>query len=976
MLNRPKNLRNSSKGEYTELNTSFSSKTKQHNSFTITPKPIFQTQKPSINPPKPRNISQNDSKNSKLLPNDLKIDFEKLAEDHWSHRFRLSIHEKENTKLKMRLAQLIQEQDIDSTQEIPKLKTKIRKLQNKLINKEDQILLLKANIKSCKIKEQENDIESYIDEGKRLIFLLENVMNDYSNLNSSEYEGHKSLMAIELQSLRKENIQLSKSTTQTLHELDILKGKLRNLDKHKQKKGFKAKILKFKQKKSEGIKDLDHIIEEFNKTEKELTDKIYIEKNQGREKLIELEAYEKRISEQNRMISEMKQKFERFKIASKAKKNQTFMPMKFRDEVHIKLMNPPRLLVKINQILKKKKMLITVFLSLLDKNNNGLLHINSFFSGMKEYGQKLKPKHIQEISKLLGSSLTYIPLIKIEEMYEKYKYDNEYKSSSSEDESPIRKKSQQRTPSPPKAIVIPTYEAKRDSYRPLPSPVKEIETKPIPAVSVSEIMTILDEIKEKMYLSKLPKSKLITALFGYDFDPDEGISIEMLMEFLVKSHLNLTNGPIIRLLARFLLEPDGLKAIKENEIPKLRGTIRGMSRKLSRILPDWEVFSDSEIEAFRKLLDEQMKGSWKRIKKAFEDVDDEKLGCIEFLRMQNLLRNIEINFSERMNFWLMIELGVKSKQDRFEYRSFLKKYEELEPNFIIKDHEAVKLAESPKEVREPVMIETLRKLVGRVNETRDFCFSNTGLIISAEDFINLIYTIDIVIPPNVLMEITDEFSIQSNERFTKDIDMKGFINKLEELGLDKILLEKNSTAKNEDKEVTEEESDKIYEESYEEKYQEVIQNQGFSAKDSSEKGHLNKEKSSDDYLEENSQENPYTDDNKSFESYNQEESLKSRPLIENPEYPQDYEENASLNSPNLIPLSSKSKSKSSSYSNSSFKSSSSQHDLQKSHEASISYDEKFLSHSSTPGSEEKNIHLHSKNETELVFIEYGIHMPK
>ncbi|OMJ78553.1 hypothetical protein SteCoe_21616 [Stentor coeruleus] len=959
MLNRPKSHRYSSKGEYSEFNTSFSSKTKQNNSFTITPKPTFKTQKPSTNPSRQRNISQYDSKNSKPLSRDPKIDFEKLAEDHWNYRFRLSVHQEENTKLKMHLEQLIQEQDLESTQEIPKLKTKIRKLQSKLTYKEDQILKLKANIKSCKIKEQENDIESYIDEAKRLMFLLESVASDYSNINSSEYEGHKSHMAIELQSLRKENIQLSKSTTQTLHELDILKGKLKNLDKHKHKKGRKAKIIKFKQQKSQGIKDLNNIIEEYHKSEKELIEKIRIEKDHGKEKLIELEAYEKKISEQDRMISEMKQKFERFKNASKARKTLTFMPMKFRDEALIKLINPPRLLVKINQILKKKKMLVTVFLSLLDKNNNGLLHINAFFSGMKEYGQKIKPKHIQEISKLLGSSLTYIPLIKIEEMYEKYKYDNEYKSSSSEDELPIRKKSQQRTPSPPKPIIVSSYEVRKDSYRPLPSPVKEIEVKPIPAVSVNEIMGILDEIKEKMCLSKLPKSKLVTALFGYDFDPDEGISIEILMEFLVKSQLGLNNGPMVRLLARFLIEPDGLKAIKENEIPKLRGTIRGMSRKLIKILPDWDVFNDKDVDGFRKLLNDQMKSNWKKIKKAFEDDDDGKSGFIEFLRMQNLLRNLEVVFTEKMNFWLMMELGVKNKHDKFEYRSFLKNYEELEPNFIVKDHEAVKtIEESPKEIRESVMIETLRKLVDKINETKDFIFSNIDLTISAEDFINLIYAIDIVIPSNILMEITDEFSIESNERFTKVIDMKGFKCKLEELGLCKNLLENNGVVKKENKEKTSQDSDEIYKDYYEVKDQMSIHS-AKSSQSSSEKNFSNKKSPSNYIFEENSQENPYTDDNKSSESYSQEESPKS----EVSEYSPDHEDHDSLYSShsNSIPLSSPSKS-------------SLHHNLQASHESSISYDDQFLS--STPENIEKGVQLHSKNETELVFIEYGIHMPK
>lgn len=787
MLKYPRNHRTfSSNGDYVDQDTSIQSSHKPSYSFIIRTKSTGKTQRSPGLSLKLKNVHK--TRFSKIMPKKYSFDHEKLSDDHWASRLKTSIFEEENFKLRNRLAELIQLQEIESNREIPKIKKKIRKLQNKLISREDEHLALKANIKSSNITEYENKIQNSLEEAKRLMYLLGKITSENPFIHFGESEGHKSQISNELQMLRKENLHLNKLTTQALHDLDILKTKLSTLEKHKQKKILKAKIGKFKIQKLEVQKMSDKLIEEFSITENDLSSKIFIQQEIHNNKLNELDLNERRLILQEKMINDMKQKLEMFKLASKAKRTQTFMSLKIREEVFTKLMNPPRLLVKIDQVLRKKKMIIAVFLSLIDKNNSGLMHMNAFIAGMKTYGLKIKPRHINEISKLLGSDFTYIPLRKIEEMFDKYKYDNAYKSSSSEDEGPKGMKNRKNHVVAPVVIIPP--EVKKEEVKPLPSPIKVIE-KTMPFVSVCELTGVLDEIKEKMYLSRLPKSKLVTALFGYDFDPDEGITIEPLMDFLSKSHLNLKNDHNNRLLARFLLESEGLKTIKESEIPKLKGTIRDFSRKLARILPDWEVFSDSEIETFRNILNTQMMKNYKRIVKAIEDIDKAQEKKIEFIRFQNLLRNLDINFSERMNFWIMMELGLKVKQDKFEYSSFLKKFDENEQSLNVKDLGFGRMNKSPRDSKGSIVVESLKSLVNRLNHTHNSCFFKIEDNLTAEEFTKLLYKVDMVIPPNTINTFINEFSVQGNRKSGKEIDMKSFSKKLKEAGLEEFVEEKN-----------------------------------------------------------------------------------------------------------------------------------------------------------------------------------------
>lgn len=787
MFKNPRNNRTfSSNSDYIDLDPPLLSIPKQNCSFIIHTKSASKSHRMQRPLSELKYASNHKSKFSKYLPKDHSFDHERLSEDHWSCQLRAGLIEEENFKLKNRLNELIQDQELESNQELVKIKKKIRKLQHKLISREDQILALKTAIKSPKIPEYENMIKNSIDEANKLMHLLKKLDSQTNAKHFGVCEGRKSGIATELQALRKENFLLKKHSGQAYHDLEILKAKLYTLENRKQKKIIKAKIAKLTKEKLEITKIYEKIDEDFNKTEKELTEKVQKEMRIEEAKIKELDENDRRIIEQERVINDMKQKMEALKLASKAKRTMTFMSIKIREEVLIKLMNPPRLLVKINQILKKKKMLITVFLSLLDKNNNGLMHPLAFMARMKDYGLKVKARHLQELSKLLGTNFNYIPLRKIEEMFDKYKYDNEFISSSSEDEGPAARKSYQKPPSPP-LIIVPSHikepkdENNTNSFDNPNDQSKPIE-KILPCVTINDITEILEEIKDKMIVFKLPKNKLFSMLFGYDFDPDEGIGLNEFVDYLEKSPLDLQNRDQNTLLTRYIIEPERMKNIKESEIYKLKGTIREFCRKLARTLPEWEIFSDGDIAIFKKFLNENLRKCYKDILRTVKKIDEKQEQKVRFSEFLYLLKDFDIDFSEKMNSWMMLELGIKNKQDKFEYMKFLQEYEENENKLDVKDKIIERVSRSPN-ARGSVMFENLKGLVNKINETSNFGFSKVDPVISNEKFAELIYEVDENIDINALSAISDRFSVNNSGKNTREIDVKGFVNILKELGL-------------------------------------------------------------------------------------------------------------------------------------------------------------------------------------------------
>jgi hypothetical protein len=193
---------------------------------------------------------------------------------------------------------------------------------------------------------------------------------------------------------------------------------------------------------------------------------------------------------------------------------------------------------------------MSVFLSLLDKNNNGMINLETFLNGISQYGKKIKRKHLDEVFTMIGTQLNYIPVTKFDELYENYRFVADYQTSSDEEVKSPKKpeKIEKKTLSPePKKENI---EIKKTPPLAAIKP-KEIIIKSIPAVKVTELQNILLEIKLKMMSSKLLKNKLIQSLFGTSFDPDVSINFSQLFDYLSNSGLKLQNKEELKLLQNF-----------------------------------------------------------------------------------------------------------------------------------------------------------------------------------------------------------------------------------------------------------------------------------------------------------------------------------------------------------------------------------------------------------------------------------------
>ena len=153
MYRRSKIIRNNiaDSAETQENGSNVNTKLKVNTSFTIiNNQKVIERQNKTPNSIRNRIAIQLDSKALKKPQKDILFDNERLIEENIAYKLQVSENEEENLKLKERLFQLLKEQDQDSSTKIPKLKKKIRDLQQKSFAVEEELFKLKENIKPCK----------------------------------------------------------------------------------------------------------------------------------------------------------------------------------------------------------------------------------------------------------------------------------------------------------------------------------------------------------------------------------------------------------------------------------------------------------------------------------------------------------------------------------------------------------------------------------------------------------------------------------------------------------------------------------------------------------------------------------------------------------------------------------------------------------------------------------------------------------
>ncbi|CAG9327996.1 unnamed protein product [Blepharisma stoltei] len=397
---------------------------------------------------------------ARLRPKNIPMDKERLYDENMALKMKINSLSEDIVILKTKLNQSEREiikkegffgdtknrgdkfsaQNLKSVHLITSLKQTIKELRLQLQAKDEDIMLLRKNLKSTKQSELEVEIQAYIDECTRLRHHLEEVMQQRDAGNSQgfgnfEEQNYQQLAMIN--NLKKENAELTNNLNQTKEEALRWREKATELERNKKKRptskkteinNLKTEIQHLKMKLTNGEQEINQKdseakseIEKFAKANQELAQKSQIS--------------ESKLKEQSAIIEQLRTQVSNLqKEMQKAHRTTPYVDTSGSHMIQ-KMGNPPKLFKLINQVITKKRMLITVFLSLLDTNNNGYIEIEEFIRGMKLHGQHVKKKHIEDaMREVTGKVSNFIHLRTLEDAFERYEYSNSPLSVSSGDE--------------------------------------------------------------------------------------------------------------------------------------------------------------------------------------------------------------------------------------------------------------------------------------------------------------------------------------------------------------------------------------------------------------------------------------------------------------------------------------------------------------------------------------------------------------
>jgi hypothetical protein len=398
----------------------------------------------SIFPESVLNTSRNPSQKSSTNTKSCFYDVETLFDENLALKIKLDKLKNERQVLLQRVVQADDYSGVKTEQQKQKIlyivkpknslmekRKKLKILKEKLEEKDEKLQKLKLHTKNWKSIDTENQIKAKVLECLRLKDKLEVVLSMQRIQNQSYLLDTYNFNTNLIEKLKISNFDYFKALEITNNELKQFKGSLTNLvGSLNQKKIIKLKkkqkIKKLK-KKLLGLKKIYFKQqEEFHSKEKALVADVSAQKNLLEEKeLIMLSLLEKS-NKKKELIENFQKLNSRHNMIMRAN-----TVKELGTEILNKFPNPPKFFKKIHEILLNKNMMIEVFLSLIDKNNNSHITIDEIY---QKFGQqfKIKIKHINHAIKIIGCNEKYIPLVLIQEWYYKYDYSCKEKSSSSD----------------------------------------------------------------------------------------------------------------------------------------------------------------------------------------------------------------------------------------------------------------------------------------------------------------------------------------------------------------------------------------------------------------------------------------------------------------------------------------------------------------------------------------------------------------
>jgi hypothetical protein len=372
----------------------------------------------------------------------LKVNNNSLRDENMKLKTRINALEKEV----LRFGELLEGQSGDkfshpTSHLVTSLKQSVKDMKSELKQREEEIAEFKKNIKTTRTAELEVELQAYIDECTRLRHHLEEILSrqtELMNLDTPFVQGPPQGAAIS--SLQMDNQAITQQLEQTLQELDRWKERAKDLEKkaNKVKKSpdrqlkadftkLKSELEKVEKQKAEVAASFE---EEKGRYSKEFTTKDeHIRKLQGR--LSEAEssglALQKQHQEQQLELRSLRNQL------VEMQRELVVISKRFGQEMK-GAAKPARVFEKIHRYVGQKNILLSVFLSLLDKNNKGTLDARELLAGLKKHGIGARLEQVEEAVLVASGGRMVVTLAQLESQYERYDFGELYESSSEEEE--------------------------------------------------------------------------------------------------------------------------------------------------------------------------------------------------------------------------------------------------------------------------------------------------------------------------------------------------------------------------------------------------------------------------------------------------------------------------------------------------------------------------------------------------------------
>ena len=256
-----------------------------------------------------------------------------------------------------------------------------------------------------------------------------------------------------------------------------------------------------------------------------------------------------------------------------------------------KLPNPPKFFIRLHQIISKKNMIVAVFLSLIDKENKGMLTRDEILKIFENSPQKIAIKYIENAIRLMGCTDKYIPLRKVEEWYEKYDYDEaEFLTSEFSDFESNTKKNEKKCSSEN------TRTPKSGIFEQSSINLRSLTNEELSSINqdTQEISQIFEEIATKMEILGLPKTKLAETLLETT-EKKKFFSYFDLEKKMKTSRIQFSSLSFIDVLIKFIF------SIKCEEI-----SLQDIQDILCSNIRDWTVLEYDNILSIKLLIHKKM----------------------------------------------------------------------------------------------------------------------------------------------------------------------------------------------------------------------------------------------------------------------------------------------------------------------------------------------------------------------------------